>query len=102
MTEGQGQPHSFFHCCMVHSIDCQVSLRYYNLFLSTIYDQKIVVVYDFFYSLVPWSLKLYLVILLNADHAEGLVEPNFDLQKTVTGFRYPRACKIRKYQIERK
>jgi hypothetical protein len=24
-------------------------------------------------------------------HAEGLVDPNFDIQKNVTGFRYPRA-----------
>jgi hypothetical protein len=35
-----------------------------------------------------------------SHHAEGLVDPNLRYKKTVTGFRYPRACRIRKYQIE--
>jgi hypothetical protein len=33
-------------------------------------------------------------------HAEGLVDPNLRNKKTVTGFRYPRACRFRKYQFE--
>jgi hypothetical protein len=33
-------------------------------------------------------------------HAEGLVDPKVVNKKTVTGFRYPRACRIRKYQFE--
>jgi hypothetical protein len=35
-----------------------------------------------------------------AHHAEGLVDPNLMNKKTVTGFRYPRACRFRKYQFE--
>jgi hypothetical protein len=32
-------------------------------------------------------------------HAEGLVDPKvLAKKKPVTGFRYPRACKFRKYQ----
>jgi hypothetical protein len=37
---------------------------------------------------------------LGAHHAEGLVDPKVVNKKTVTGFRYPRACRIRKYQFE--
>jgi hypothetical protein len=33
-------------------------------------------------------------------HAEGLVDPKVGYKKTVTGFRYPRACRFRKYQFE--
>jgi hypothetical protein len=32
--------------------------------------------------------------------AEGLVDPSLRYNKTVTGFRYPRACRFRKYQFE--
>jgi hypothetical protein len=35
-----------------------------------------------------------------SHHAEGLVGPNLRYKKTVTGFRYPRACRFRKYQFE--
>jgi hypothetical protein len=35
----------------------------------------------------------------NTHHAEGLVDPFLTYKKTVTGFRYPRACRIRKCQI---
>jgi hypothetical protein len=35
-----------------------------------------------------------------SHHAEGLVDPNLMYKKTVTGFRYPRACRYRKYQFE--
>jgi hypothetical protein len=38
--------------------------------------------------------------LTSPHHAEGPVDPNLMYKKTVTGFRYPRACRIRKYQIE--
>jgi hypothetical protein len=38
---------------------------------------------------------------INTTHdAEGLVDPNMRYKKTVTGFRYPRACRYRKYQFE--
>jgi hypothetical protein len=33
-------------------------------------------------------------------HAEGLVDPNLRYKKTVTGFRYTRAGRFRKYQFE--
>jgi hypothetical protein len=36
----------------------------------------------------------------STHHAEGLVDPNSQYKKTVTGFRYPRACRFRKYQLE--
>jgi hypothetical protein len=36
----------------------------------------------------------------NTHHAEGLIDPNSQYKKTVTGFRYPRACRFRKYQFE--
>jgi hypothetical protein len=37
--------------------------------------------------------------LFGSHHAEGLVDPNLMYKKNVTGFRYSRACSIRKYQI---
>jgi hypothetical protein len=46
------------------------------------------------------SLGTDIFIIDNTHHAEGLVDPNLMNKKTVTGFRYPRACRIRKYQIE--
>jgi hypothetical protein len=36
----------------------------------------------------------------SSHHAEGLVDLNLMNKKTVTGFRYPRACRFRKYQFE--
>jgi hypothetical protein len=39
------------------------------------------------------------VVQFTTHHAEGLVHPNFVVQKTVTGFKYPRACRFRKHQI---
>jgi hypothetical protein len=36
----------------------------------------------------------------STHHAEGLVDPNLRYKKTVTGFRYHRACRFRKYQFE--
>jgi hypothetical protein len=35
-----------------------------------------------------------------AHHAGGLVDANLMYKKTVTGCRYPRACRFRKYQFE--
>jgi hypothetical protein len=35
-----------------------------------------------------------------SHHAEGRVDPNTQYKKTVTGFKYPRACRFRNYQIE--
>jgi hypothetical protein len=35
----------------------------------------------------------------SAHHAEGLVNPKVRAKKTVTDFRYPRACRFRKHQI---
>jgi diadenosine tetraphosphatase ApaH/serine/threonine PP2A family protein phosphatase len=36
----------------------------------------------------------------STHHAEGRVDPDDVAKKTVTGFRCPRACRIRKYQFE--
>jgi hypothetical protein len=44
-------------------------------------------------------MELYLKNFVTNWTAEGLVDPLM-YKKTVTGFRYPRACRIRKYQIE--
>jgi hypothetical protein len=35
-----------------------------------------------------------------SHHAEGLVDPKVGYKKTVTGYRYPRACRFRIYQFE--
>jgi hypothetical protein len=58
-------------------------------------------VYHFSRKLVG-SGKTYkkLLLLQWSHHAEGLVDPNLMNKKTVTGFRYPRACRFRKYQFE--
>jgi hypothetical protein len=47
---------------------------------------------DFYSFFSSWALH----------HAEGLVDPNPMNKKTVTAFRYPRACRFRKHQNEKR
>jgi hypothetical protein len=49
---------------------------------------------------MPHFVNLLFECNNKAHHAEGLVDPILPYKKTVIGFRYPRACRIRKYQIE--
>jgi hypothetical protein len=55
-----------------------------------------------YYNLQPSILNRYLdrILAPYTHHAEGLVDPKM-YNKNVTWFRYPRACRIRKYQILR-
>jgi hypothetical protein len=64
---------------------------------------RIPIIHCIWWNLIPLSMrecnsdKLFLNYLRGPNHAEGLVDPKVGYKNTVTGFRYPRACRFRIY-----
>jgi hypothetical protein len=68
------------------------------VFLAISFLWKLLAFIGFFLAFLE-NFVFHVVYIGGTHHDEGQVDPKM-YKKTVTGFRYPRACRIRKYQIE--